>query len=154
MSEQKTIEINPNYRANWAPFKKKGLTASYITPILDDKELSFRARIMLLHIYSLSVKKGYCFALNHFFAKKLGTSISTVQRIIRELEKNEIIEVKLMDSNNGTDREIHINLRLFRRRYLQENVNVERKRMTTAQFKRKAEYLDEQKSLKKKRKNF
>lgn len=147
-------DLNPNYRANWAVFSKKGLTSSYITPILEDRGLSFKARIMLTHIYSLSAKKGYCFASNDFFAKKLGISISTVQRTIRELEQIEIVEVQLMDSKIGTSREIHINLRLFRRRYMQENVNVERKRMTTAQFKRKAEYLNEQNSLKKKRKSF
>lgn len=150
----KTININANYKANWAVFASKGLTSAYITPILEDRGLSFKARIMLTHIYSLSAKKGYCFASNDFFAKKLGISISTVQRTIRELEKIEIVEVQLMDSKIGTSREIYINLRLFRRRYMQENVNVERKRMTTAQFKRKAEYLNEQNSLKKKRKSF
>lgn len=109
---------NPQFVANYAVFSGRQETFMSLKPILCDKELSFQAKIMFQLISSLSVIEGYCYASNLWLSIKLGVSISTIKRIIRELEKSGLINSVMVPMPMGQCRRMYINFKLLRLRYL------------------------------------
>ncbi len=54
--------------------------------VLDDKRLELGEIVLFVRISGLTVKNGFCYASDEFFAKKLQKSIRTVQRWLARLE--------------------------------------------------------------------
>jgi len=56
------------------------------SPVLNDKRLSYRAKVMFAVLSSLTSKEGYAWASNKYLADFFETSERTISRIIRKLE--------------------------------------------------------------------
>jgi len=54
-------------------------------------ELSLHNKVVLAFIHSLVNKKGYCFASNEYFVKKIGVSLRTVTASLQKLEDKGLI---------------------------------------------------------------
>lgn len=67
--------------------------------ILYDQELPDKAKLLYAVISSLTREKGFCYASNAFFMRRLGVSDRTLQRHLRALEDHGCIAV--LDGNGG-----------------------------------------------------
>ena len=59
-----------------------------------DKDLSDKAKLLYGEISSLANKNGYCFASNQYFADLYEVDISTITRLLKQLENKGYIERK------------------------------------------------------------
>jgi hypothetical protein len=76
--------------------------------ILQDQRLTGSEKILLAMISSLAESGGFCFASNEYLAEHSGSSERTIQRQIRNLEKNGYVE-RVRDDDLKTGRRIYIN---------------------------------------------
>ena len=75
------------------------------------KNLSPRAKLLLLEIITLSKLYGYCFASNKDFAEKYGVSTRTIRRDLDQLTKNRFISREVdVCGHNKWKRTININV--------------------------------------------
>ena len=82
---------------------ENGLNYYCVIPakVLEDKNIVDKAKILYGHISGLSKKRGYCFATNEHFEKKLDCGTTTVKRLLAELIDNKhIVRVLVYDINN------------------------------------------------------
>lgn len=73
-----------------------------------DDDLDFGARLLYSEITALTNKKGFCFALNKYFATLYKTSEKTISRWITSLTNKGYIFVEVIKNNEGTKRVIKI----------------------------------------------
>jgi hypothetical protein len=71
-AKNKKGKFHPNAIATYVLCNNHDQMFKSIRPILYDRSLPPLARVLFQIIGSLSVKKGYCFAMNYFFTEKLG----------------------------------------------------------------------------------
>ncbi len=82
----------------------------FANTVKDDNELTFSCRILFAELASLSMKEGYCFAGNSYFANKFEVSISSVSKWIHQLEKKNYIFIEYMRNGRQIkNRKIYIN---------------------------------------------
>jgi len=73
------------------------------------KELTAPDKIALALIADLCQKTGYCWASNRSLAKLLGRDVSTVKRTLRELRRQQLIEIyTVREGNRVVSRRIHM----------------------------------------------
>ncbi|WP_308619001.1 helix-turn-helix domain-containing protein [uncultured Eubacterium sp.] len=63
--------------------------------ILNNNQLKAGAKLLYGNIYSLCLKKGYCWANNEYFAKEHNISARAVQNYIADLTKFGYISTKI-----------------------------------------------------------
>ncbi|MCG8474185.1 MAG: helix-turn-helix domain-containing protein [Cytophagales bacterium] len=68
-----------------------------------DRALSDKAKLLYGDLYSLSQKKGYCFASNQYLANQYGSSTRTITRALQELKKNNYIHIVSLSQTGKTD---------------------------------------------------
>lgn len=61
--------------------------------VIQDRNLSFFARLLYGVILSLSKRKGNCFSHNQYFSELLGVSEQYISKAIKELKENGYITV-------------------------------------------------------------
>ncbi|HVW97168.1 MAG TPA: hypothetical protein VHA56_14450 [Mucilaginibacter sp.] len=104
------------FRESWSRFIKDQKTYIGSIPLLEDTKLSCQARILFQIISSISVKMGYCKAVNNTLSEKLGVKETMVKKYLRELEKAELIVTQLANLR-GLKRRIFVNFETLRSRY-------------------------------------
>src|SRR3990167_441454 len=78
--------------------------------ILEDKELSFAAKVLYGEITALTKKEGYCYATNKYLAQRIGSSENYVIEIVKELRNKNHIECDTQKNAEGTFRKIFLTL--------------------------------------------
>lgn len=63
------------------------------TIILEDTELSANSKVLFCFLNSFSNKWGYTIADNNTLSEKLGCSVRTLQRMLKELSDRKYIEI-------------------------------------------------------------
>ena len=63
--------------------------------------VSWKAQILYGYITALSIKKGYCYATNKFFAKEMGVCRKTITRSLNELKSAGMITTRYVRDENG-----------------------------------------------------
>ena len=80
-------------------------------PVLFDKRLSDKAKLLYAQITMLTYEKGYCYAKNKYLSKleiwKKPVSVSTISRIVSDLQKCGHIRLTFADEY-GADRRIFL----------------------------------------------
>lgn len=69
-----------------------------------DSELLDKAKLMYGEITALSLKEGYCYAANTYFAELYGISVRQVQKIMKNLADKQYITI----DSSTKPRQIHI----------------------------------------------
>jgi len=72
-----------------------------------DAGLTPNAKLLYGELTALSDKKGYCWATNEHFARLYGLSISTISRIMSQLEKRGYIRCEMAATEKGSERRIY-----------------------------------------------
>lgn len=84
----------------------------YIKPIIPlsvlcDNRISSLEKLLLIHIISLCINKGYCWATNSYFMKVHGYSKQTISKCINDLASLGYIKLKYeKESTNNSKRTI------------------------------------------------
>lgn len=65
------------------------------------RSVSWKSQILYGYITALSIKKGYCYATNKFFAKEMGVCRKTITRALKELTDANMIVSKYVRDENG-----------------------------------------------------
>ena len=65
--------------------------------ILNNKELTLSAKILLAEIISLSKPEGYCYASNEYLAKRVGISVTTIKKSLKILKQKGCISSKMIN---------------------------------------------------------
>ena len=102
--------------------------------VLSDQTCSQTDKLVYGIINSLSNKKEYCYASNHYFSKVLGVCTKTISNSIQNLASRNYIYIKYVDNQ----RQIYINEEIVR----EENAKVVEKKFyddieRNCQYKRK-----------------
>ena len=69
--------------------------------MLEQIELSPRAKLLYGFIVSLSQQNGYCYATNKHFATKFGVCRKTITRSLKELSRAHYISTKMVVDASG-----------------------------------------------------
>ena len=72
-----------------------------------DPELTPNAKLLFGELTSLCNKTGYCWARNDYFADLYDLSISTISRLIGQLEKKGYIKCEMVSTETGSERHIY-----------------------------------------------
>ncbi len=75
--------------------------APLISDVLNDNELRLPERAILSLLLQLSIKNGYCFANNKYFANIFNCSLSTVSKSIKKLHQLGYIIKNVPDPDRG-----------------------------------------------------
>jgi hypothetical protein len=113
---EKTTKNGKVFQVRYNQLSKKGFTAVVPLVIIDDPDLKPQEKILFIQISSHSVKRGYCWATDEHFAKKMGLSTRQISRWIRKLKDKEYIYTEYILSNKGRSRRIYINFRTIKER--------------------------------------
>lgn len=110
--------------------------------VLSDQTCSQTDKLVYGIINSLSNKKEYCYASNHYFSKVLGVCTKTISNSIQNLASRNYIYIKYVDNQ----RQIYINEEIVRK----ENAKVVEKKFyddieRNCQYKRK-EFIKDNKN--------
>ena len=72
-----------------------------------DRELRPNAKLLYGELTSLCSSKGYCWATNDYFAQLFDLSVSTVSRLIGQLEDRNYIRCEMASTESGSERRIY-----------------------------------------------
>ena len=72
-----------------------------------DPELRPNAKLLYGEVTSLCDKTGYCWATNEYFSELYGLSVSTVSRLISQLEGRGYIRCEMAATAKGSERRIY-----------------------------------------------
>lgn len=112
-AKNKKDRINPNAIATYVLCSSHSQVFMSIRPILYDRNLTPRSRILFQIISSLVLFKGYCFAGNNFFEDKLGVNQTTISKHLTLLENDGVIKIEY-----GGNRKIYLEFGELKKRYL------------------------------------
>lgn len=71
--------------------------------VLHDKGLKDKAKLLYGEIASLSVKNGYCYASNSYFADKFNVTPTTISILINDLVKKGYLESEIVYKENSKE---------------------------------------------------
>lgn len=106
---------------------KEEFISSFITiSILGDNRLTFLERLLLIHIISLSKKKGYCWATNKYFSNIYDVTTVTISKSIIKLATFNYIKIDFDNKNtNNTKRIVKLSDDLKNKlNSIKENLNI------------------------------
>lgn len=84
---------------------KEEFISSFITiSILGDNRLTFLERLILIHIISLSKKRGYCCATNRYFSDIYKVTSVTISKSISDLATFNYIKVEYDNKNTNNSK--------------------------------------------------
>lgn len=72
-----------------------------------DRELRPNAKLLYGELTSLCCSKGYCWATNEYFADLFDLSVSTVSRLVGQLEERNYIRCEMVKTETGSERRIY-----------------------------------------------
>lgn len=72
-----------------------------------DRDLRPNAKLLYGELTSLCCSKGYCWATNEYFAGLYDLSVSTVSRLIGQLEDGGYIRCEMVKTETGSERRIY-----------------------------------------------
>jgi len=113
-------KFHPNAIATYVLHKKYRQVCMSLKPILFDKRLKSRARVLFQIISSLSAIKGYCYAGNTFLGERLGVKKGSVSEYISQLVKEGLITTEFVEYNSRRSRRIRLNFDELKKRYLKK----------------------------------
>ncbi len=117
----KRTSFHPEAIATYVLCNRHNQTFKSLKPVMYDKKLKPRSKVLCEIICSLSHFKGYCFAGDRFLGAKLGVSGKTVSTHVDILENEGIIR-----SNHEGRRRIYMNYETLRKRYLKKEKEIKR----------------------------
>lgn len=111
----KKDKINPNAIATYVICSNHNQMFMSLRPMLYNRTLTPRSRVLFQIISSLILFKGYCFAGNNFFEEKLGVNQTTISKHLTLLENDGVIRIEY-----GGQRKIYFRFDELKKRFLKK----------------------------------
>lgn len=87
--------------------RRPGYWAVLPSDVRYDPELRPNAKLLYAEISALSNSTGYCWATNEWFAELFDLSVSTVSRLVSQLEEKGYIQCEMAATEKGSERRIY-----------------------------------------------
>lgn len=76
-------------------------------PVRNDTQLKMSAKLLYADISALCAESGYCWATNAYLAERMGVAVSTISRLVHQLEQRGYVRTEMAATDQGSERHIY-----------------------------------------------
>lgn len=76
-------------------------------PVRNDPQLTMSAKLLYADISALCAESGYCWATNAYLAERMGAAVSTISRLVHQLEQRGYVRTEMATTDKGSERHIY-----------------------------------------------
>lgn len=76
-------------------------------PVRNDPQLKMSAKLLYADISALCGETGYCWATNAYLAERMGVAVSTISRLVHQLELGGYVRTEMVATDQGSERHIY-----------------------------------------------